>query len=649
MNNISIKLKAYLLVLLSILTAVVLSVVSIFGLNEIGDKLTSLEMATEVERDAYKTILQEKIYLLNSNISTEDNTLAENAFVLAKENIANIYKTLDTIDSIESDKEILQKSKIARKDTKEYENLYNEGVSVIQKLKKSALVLHKDGSLATLQAKNYVEEKREELQKKLSYTLVKKTNIATDIWKLTYNIRANEKIYMLTQKEEAFQLMKNHFKEMLSKLKMLKSIASNSSELEKIETFYKAAKSYESAAHQWVGLNKKLTKEILPKMKNAGGSVVKQAEDAANSASQSMREKKSSIKSTLMVVMVLSILLGLMLGAFIVNSIKKSITALQNYMSNLSSTHDLTLRSQNNSQDEIGEISKQLNSLIAMFNNLIAGFKNSSIENASMAHELSTTAIGVGKNVENSVTIVNEATADSRAIQNEIVEAIADAQNSKEKIIKANTNLKDARGEIVTLTTRVQTSAQTEAQLAQNMEELSGEANNVKEVLTIISDIADQTNLLALNAAIEAARAGEHGRGFAVVADEVRKLAERTQKTLSEINATINVVVQSIGDASSQMVENSKDILELADIAQEVEQKINLTAELVDEAVSASDKTVGDFESTGKSVGVIISKVEEINEISSVNARSVEEIAATAEHLNALTDELNVKLETFRT
>ncbi len=649
MNNISIKLKAYLLVLLSILTAVMLSVVSIFGLNEVSDKLTSLEMATEVERDAYKTILQEKIYLLNSNISTEENTLAESAFVLAKENIANIYKTLDTIDSVESDKEILEKSKIARKDTKEYENLYNEGVSVIQKLKKSALVLHKDGSLATLQAKNYVEEKREELQKNLSYTLVKKTNIATDIWKLTYNIRGNEKIYMLTQKEEVFQLMKNHFKEMLSKLKMLKSIASNSSELEKIETFYKAAKSYESAAYQWVGLNKKLTKEILPKMKNAGGSVVKQAEDAASSASQSIREKKSSITLTLMVVVVLSILLGLMLGVFIVNSIEKSITALQNYMSNLSSTHDLTLRSQNNSQDEIGEISKQLNSLITMFYNLIAGFKNSSIENASMAHELSTTAIGVGKNVENSVTIVNEATADSRAIQNEIVEAIADAQNSKEKIIKANTNLKDARGEIVTLTTRVQTSAQTEAQLAQNMEELSGEANNVKEVLAIISDIADQTNLLALNAAIEAARAGEHGRGFAVVADEVRKLAERTQKTLSEINATINVVVQSIGEASSQMVENSKDILELADIAREVEQKINLTAELVDEAVSASDKTVGDFENTGKSVGIIISKVEEINEISSVNARSVEEIAATAEHLNALTDELNVNLETFRT
>ncbi len=169
------------------------------------------------------------------------------------------------------------------------------------------------------------------------------------------------------------------------------------------------------------------------------------------------------------------------------------------------------------------------------------------------------------------------------------------ASETGDSIQEANKMILQTQKDIHNLSENINERNIQEAEINDRLVELSNQSQEVKGVLNIISDIADQTNLLALNAAIEAARAGEHGRGFAVVADEVRQLAERTQKSLADINTTINIIVQGINNVSEQMgqgVEAFNAIVTISDgVTSQIEESISFIELATNRSVESAEKS----------------------------------------------------------
>ncbi len=368
----------------------------------------------------------------------------------------------------------------------------------------------------------------------------------------------------------------------------------------------------------------------------------------------SLDESDSRISAAKLYSLVLLILsfaaVSVIFSIFFRQEVLKPINGLRDRIQSLvSGDKDLTKRLEIKKEDEVSEAAYAVNDFISVIQETVGVTKQLGQENQLKADKMLEDTSEIKEHVKSESSIVTGATTKTERMQGVLTASLKQSKETREQITSAKEELYKVKSIIQGFIHSVNANAKTEMELAQHLQQLSEQANDVKSVLEVIGDIADQTNLLALNAAIEAARAGEHGRGFAVVADEVRKLAERTQKSLSEIQISIGTIVQSINDASDQMSKNEEAMHHMAQQSSGVEKDLQQTASIIDEAVTIATVSYDDTQKLFNETEELISEISDIYKHSQGNLKSVESIEADTHEMSTIASRLHERLKEFRT
>jgi methyl-accepting chemotaxis protein len=389
-------------------------------------------------------------------------------------------------------------------------------------------------------------------------------------------------------------------------------------------------------------------KKIAQKTQTALNDISKSSAERIKEVDGVLAKTKNHVIGVVGTMVGIAILLAVAGMFWLISTVRRPLTAMQQKISEIESTGRISLRVPVMSRDEIGQTSQAVNQLLEGMGQIIGKAGGNSRELIDAAQELDRTAERIA-NASASQTEATNATSSAIEELTVSVNVIADSartlreetHSAAEIASKGATSAQLAAQEIEQIAAAINDSTE-------RIDSLNRRSGEIGSIVMVIKEIADQTNLLALNAAIEAARAGETGRGFAVVADEVRKLAERTSSATTQINTQIEAVQNDTGSAAIHMQHATKLVEsgvqrthEVASALREIDQVAHKTFDHITEMASSIREQSAASEHIAGHISRIAQASEENHEVvSSANVLS--------SRLGSLARQLDESIQRFK-
>jgi methyl-accepting chemotaxis protein len=300
-----------------------------------------------------------------------------------------------------------------------------------------------------------------------------------------------------------------------------------------------------------------------------------------------------------------------------------------------------TLAAKDRMGGSLGKMTENLKNMVGLMN-------DNATQLVSAANEISSSSEQMSKGAQDQASQMSQVSSAVEEMTATILESSKNAGDATDAS-RAASDTATTGGQVVSDTiTSIETIATSAAGVGKIVGELAQSSDRIGEIVEVIDDIADQTNLLALNAAIEAARAGEQGRGFAVVADEVRKLAERTGKATGEITDMIKGIQGESGRAVESMEEAGKLTIEGKELADKAGTSLNEIVTMSQRVMDMIQQMATASEEQSAAAEQISKNIEHISSITKETATGAEQSAAAAEQLNRQAEGLKEMVGQFK-